>query len=265
MLPAMTFSVSKIAWLLIQPGTILLLALVGILALGRLGPRTRTALGIVTGALLAVALTPLSAWLLRPLDERFPPPTPQQVAAAPGIIVLGGAVRLTATAERPGVILSGTAERYVETLRIAHAHPNKKIAFTGGSGNPLRQDLSEGPIAEALFLGLGIAPERLVIEGKSRVTAESPARLAALLPEGAREQGWLLVTSAWHMPRTVAVFRADGWTVVPYPVDYRTLPEGGWAPGLIGGLGDLHYALHEWVGLIAYRLLGRTDTLFPAP
>lgn len=261
----MVFLLSKVGWMLIQPGTLILLALSLITVFGRMGRRTRLALAVVTGALLAVALTPLSTWMLRPLDERFPPPTAGQVAQAPGIIVLGGPVRLAATAARSAVILSGTAERYVEAARLAHAHSDKTLAFTGGSGDILNQDLSEGDIAEELFRDLGIAPARLVIEGASRTTAESPARLAALLPEGARRDGWLLVTSAWHMPRAVAVFRADGWDVVPYPVDYRTLPEGGWAPGLIGGMAELYYALHEWVGLVAYRVMGRSDTLFPAP
>lgn len=261
----MAFVLSKIGWMILQPGTLLVLALGLIVVLGRMGLKTRVALGIVLAGLLAVGHTPLTTWLLRPLEDRFPPPTPEQVAAAPGIIVLGGAVRLTATVRRPGASLNETAERYVESARLAHAWPDKILAFTGGSGGLFQQSIKEGPIAREIFTDLGIAPERIVIEQESKVTADSPGMLAPLLAEGARGQGWLVVTSAWHMPRTMGVFQADGWQVVPYPVDYLTYPSGGGGPGVVNGLQRLTWAVHEWAGLIAYRVMGRTPAIFPAP
>jgi uncharacterized SAM-binding protein YcdF (DUF218 family) len=79
---------------------------------------------------------------------------------------------------------------------------------------------------------------------------------------------WLLVTSAWHMPRSIGIFRRVGFTVEPWPVDYRTAD--AWdllrlfdAPA--DGLKRLDTATREWVGLLIYRLTGRTDALFPAP
>lgn len=260
----MSFYLSKIAWLVVQPETLLVLALLGVLVFGDMGRRTRIALGLVVGAVVAVAVLPLGSWLLRPLDERFPPPRAEQVAAAPGVIVLGGAVSLAMTAVRPGIALSGRAERYTETARLAHEHPDKIIAFTGGSGSIFDQEVREGTFARELFTAFGIGPDRLVIESDSRNTAEHPAMLEPLLPPGARTQGWLLVTSAWHMPRAVAVFQAAGWRVVPYPVDYATVPEGGWMPGLLNGLTGLYFGVHEWLGLLAYRVMGHTDEIFPA-
>jgi uncharacterized SAM-binding protein YcdF (DUF218 family) len=78
---------------------------------------------------------------------------------------------------------------------------------------------------------------------------------------------WLLVTSAWHMPRSVGVFRKQGWTVVPYPVDYATNGRYWRSKGidLTGELAGVALGLREWIGLVAYWLLGRTDALFPAP
>jgi uncharacterized SAM-binding protein YcdF (DUF218 family) len=75
------------------------------------------------------------------------------------------------------------------------------------------------------------------------------------------------VTSAFHMPRSVGVFRKAGWSVLPYPVDYRVAPIHLRRPGLEleSGLKQAQLALHEWVGLVAYRLMGRTDSLYPAP
>lgn len=261
----MSFYLSKILWLVVQPHTLLVAALLAVLVFGRMGRRTRWALGAVTAVVLAVAILPLGAWLLRPLDERFPPPTAEQVAAAPGIILLGGAMSLVMTSARPGYALSGRAERYTETVILAHAFPDKPLVFTGGSGAILNQDTREGPLARQLLEGLGVAPDRLIIESDSRSTAEHPALLAPLLPPEAPTAGWLLVTSAWHMPRAMGVFQAAGWRVVPYPVDYATTPAGGWLPGLLNGLAGLYYGVHEWAGLIYYRATGATDAVFPAP
>jgi uncharacterized SAM-binding protein YcdF (DUF218 family) len=120
--------------------------------------------------------------------------------------------------------------------------------------------------AERLLLDLGVPPGQLAIEGAARTTRENAAALTALL--GARAQGnWVLITSAWHMPRAVGCFRRLGWRVIPYPVDYRTEGEG--EPlrplALAAGMMDLSVALHEWLGLLAYRIQGATDRLLPAP
>lgn len=261
----MSFYISKIVWAVVQPGSLILIALLAVLVFGHMGRRTRGALGIVSAVLVAVAVLPLGTWLLRPLDDRFPPPSAEQISAAPGIIILGGAASTMMTAARPGLALSDRAERYTEAVRLAHEYPDKIVAFTGGSGSMLKPDLKEGPIARELLLGLGINPQRLIVEEDSRTTADHPLMLEPLLPAGAKEEGWLLVTSAWHMPRSVAVFRAAGWHVEPYPVDYATLPEGGWFPGFIGGLAGLYFGMHEWIGLFAYRAMGHTQEVFPAP
>lgn len=232
----MSFFLSKVSWVILQPGNVLLVALVLFAVLGRMEALTRAAVWGVVCFLLILAFTPFASWMLRPLDERFPQPTAAQVASAPGIIVLGGPVRLSISMKRPGIALSGAAERYTEAFRLARAYPNKVVAFSGGTGSLLNQDVKEGPFARVLFTEAGgVEDYRLVIDEESRTTADSPGRLAALLPKTAPKEGWLLVTSAWHMPRSVGVFEAAGWQVVPYPVDYRTQPSGRVVSGLIGG------------------------------
>ena len=79
---------------------------------------------------------------------------------------------------------------------------------------------------------------------------------------------WLLVTSAWHMPRSMGSFRAAGFPVTAYPVDYRTRGGEDARRGFLHtseGLRRLDLMVKEWLGLLAYRLSGRTDALFPAP
>ncbi len=81
------------------------------------------------------------------------------------------------------------------------------------------------------------------------------------------DETWVLITSAMHMPRSVGVLRKAGWKVLPYPVDFKTdgTGESRYFSGFGAGLGGLSTALKEWLALFAYRVLGRTDSLFPAP
>src|SRR3546814_16643089 len=123
-----------------------------------------------------------------------------------------------------------------------------------------------------LFEEQGIDLARVRFEAASRNMAENARLTAALLDEefgaaaGAEEaQPWLLVTSAWHMPRAVASFRAAGLAVLPYPVDFRTEPARlTWPrePGAPLGLAGI--ALHEWLGMVAYHLACHSEALFPA-
>jgi len=94
-------------------------------------------------------------------------------------------------------------------------------------------------------------------ESRSRTTYEN-AVFTAALPGVDKRRPWLLVTSAWHMPRALATFRAAGWNVTPYPVDYRTGTRTPWTEySLVDSLRRWGIALHEWAGLLAYRLAGR--------
>jgi uncharacterized SAM-binding protein YcdF (DUF218 family) len=116
---------------------------------------------------------------------------------------------------------------------------------------------SEAVQARAFFESLGVPAQRMQFEAESRTTYEN-AVLAAALPDVDKSQPWLLVTSAWHMPRALATFRAAGWNVTPYPVDYRTGTRTPWTEySLANSLSRWQIALHEWVGLLAYRVAGR--------
>jgi uncharacterized SAM-binding protein YcdF (DUF218 family) len=116
----------------------------------------------------------------------------------------------------------------------------------------------------AFFIEQGVDPARLLAEDRSRDTYEN-AVFSRDLVAPQREDVWILVTSAMHMPRAVGCFRRLAWEVVPYPVDYRaeTAPRPSFF--LSEHLELLDVAAKEWVGLVAYRLLGHTDALFPGP
>jgi uncharacterized SAM-binding protein YcdF (DUF218 family) len=254
----MTFALLKLAELLLRPSTLLLLAAVaGFLLLGRAPRIGRILIGVSLAVQVAVMLLPIDQWLLRPLEERYPmlrrPP-----AHVTGIITLGGAVDTTTTAARGVPSLNDAAERMTDFVARARQYPDAVLAFAGGSGEVLRGQLSEADVARDLFNQLGLGDRTITYESRSRTTRENAINLAGLLHPGP-DQRWLLITSAAHMPRAAAEFRAAGWTVIPDPVGYKTAH--GLAADLPGALPDrlerIDNAVHEWLGLAAMAVRNR--------
>lgn len=140
--------------------------------------------------------------------------------------------------------------------------------FSGGS-SALRAagENTESDTVRQALPALGISPDRVLFEGQSRNTAEN-AQLSKTLAQPKPGERWLLVTSAYHMPRAVGCFRTAGFEVTAYPVDFRTTGiDGLWKPyrSVSDGLADLDTGVREWLGLLVYYLSGRTDALWPAP
>ncbi|MEO5338423.1 MAG: YdcF family protein [Magnetospirillum sp. WYHS-4] len=264
----MFFWLSKIFWFLANPGTLLALALAAGTTL--LWTRRRQGLGraILAWATLAsllIAVVPVGEWMSGILENRFPAPAalPERVD---GIVVLGGIVDVAMTEARGVESIGGAAGRLIAFARLARRYPEAKLVFSGGSGDPLRPEDREARVVGPLLETLGVAPDRLLFEDESRNTAENAA-LSRKMANPRPGETWVLVTSAFHMPRAVGCFRREGWPVLAFPTDYGTSGTTGGRLGfnLIGGFGRLNAALHEWAGLVFYRLSGRTDALFPAP
>ncbi|MEW6642816.1 MAG: YdcF family protein [Pseudomonadota bacterium] len=236
-----------------------------LLAVGwRRGGRRLLAIAVVV--LLLVGYSPLSTLLLLPLTERFP--AWQSDGRDPdGVIVLGGTINPDISVARGSVELEASGERVLAMLQLARRFPRARIVFTGGSGNLTAAPIPEAPIAGRLLDEFGVARDRVILESRSRTTDENAVFTRELLTPKPGER-WLLVTSAFHMPRSVAAFRAAGFDVEPYPVDWGLR---GWSDALVPmdtlgqGLRRADLALHEWMGLIAYRLSGKSRELFPGP
>ncbi|MGG5821500.1 YdcF family protein [Falsiroseomonas sp. HW251] len=260
------FVVSKLFWTVAAPNTAaLLLAILGAALLwrGRRSGRWPLALGL--GWYAAVFFLPVASFLTLPLEERFarPQPPPTNVA---GIIVLGGAVEQRLTAAHGIPALNGAAERMTEGVALALRYPQARLVFTGGSAAVVPGGPTEADTARRLFSDLGLPESRLVFDDESRNTWEN-AVLSRRMLDPKPGETWIMVTSASHMPRAVGCFRAAGFDIVPWPVNYTT----GRDPGLWYNwpfptrLNQAEWAMREWVGLVAYHLLGRTDAWFPAP
>ena len=263
----MFFTLSKVLWFIANPGNLLLIGFaagVGLLKTRWRRPGERLLLGcVLVGAFLAVV--PVGAWMLGTLEDRFPAVT-EPPSKVDGIIVAGGIVDPVMTHDRGQLSIGGAVERLFAMAALAKRYPGAKLIFTGGSGALLDQDKKEARLIAPLLRDLGVDPARVTFEAQSRNTAENAAFSRRLADPKAGET-WLLVTSAFHMPRAVGCFRRVGWPVVPYPVDYLTRGES--APPIhfnFGyGVGSFAGAVHEFIGLAVYRLTGRTDALFPAP
>ncbi|WP_214470937.1 YdcF family protein [Mesorhizobium sp. dw_380] len=263
----MFFYLSKVFGFFIQPLNLTIFLLLAGLIAGMIG-RRRLA---VTGSVLAFLILALSAWtslgamMLNPLEERFPrPPLPQKVD---GIIVLGGSFEGAINLVRGGYELSSSGDRMVETAILARRFPQAKVVVSGGSASLFVDREGDADTAPRLLGPLGVSADRLILEDKSRNTYEN-AVFSRKLVEPKPGETWLLVTSAFHMPRAKALFDKAGFPVVTWPVDYRTSGKEGvglFRDNAADSVENTTIAIREWIGLFAYWLSGRIDRPFPAP
>lgn len=220
----------------------------------------RRASGLLVAMLLLLGTVPLGDVMLGPIETHF---AARSLDGEPldGIIVLGGGEDVRASVASGQAQLGEGGDRYLAALALATQNPEARILFAGGSGR-LRDvagaEVSEASIAERIFLAQGISPGRLLFEARSRNTAENASRAFALARPDPDDR-WVLVTSAFHMPRAMRSFEAAGWeNLVAHPVDYRSWRWSdalGW--NLQRNLAMLNTGLREWVGRAAYALLGR--------
>ena len=264
----MFYSLSKIFWLFFQPVTIIFaLVLIAFLAIWR-GMRGFSmgllALSLVT--LFLAAYTTLGAVLLAPLEDRFvkPDAMPQHVD---GIVVLGGYMNGEINAGRKGFELNSAADRIFEAMRLAKLYPDAKIIISGGEGAFFEESAKEADSTRQMLADLGFSGERYIFENNSRNTVENAA-FSKELAQPKPGEVWLLVTSAYHMPRSIGCFRKAGFDVVAWPVDFKTRVSERLALYLESpneALSRFSVAMREWVGLAAYWLAGKTDMLLPQP
>lgn len=262
----MGFYLSKIAGLLVDPvNLILLLVAIGVLALW-FGRRRLGAWLVSIAFILAIVPTvlPVGPWLLRALEDRFPP---SSLSPPPtGIIVLGGSMQPGLSNDRDTLAVNGNIERLIVFAELARQFPEAKLVFSGGTGSLLEPDLREADVAAQFLHRLGVDPSRVLFERESRNTFEGAVLTHKRVRPGASDH-WLLVTSARHMPRAVGAFRQAGWRVEAFPVDYQTRRAlNPWRNlNFSARLRSLGAALREWAGLAFYYATGRSSALFPAP
>ena len=261
----MFFYASKLVWFLTAPSTFLTLAAVlgAVLLFTRFFRAGRVLVALAALGFVLFGSSPLPRLMIRTLEDRFPPPADLN-QPVDGIIVLGGALDYRRSQTR----LTDSGVRMTTALALARRYPQARVVFTGGSDAILlRAPVTEAEMAQGLFRDAALYDSRVTYEGQSRNTRENALFTADLVKPQPGER-WLLVTSAFHMPRAVGTFRAVGWPVVAYPVDFRsddTVDDLRPFRMVSEGLRITDLTVREWIGLVAYRLSGYTDALLPSP
>ncbi|MBP6011826.1 MAG: YdcF family protein [Alphaproteobacteria bacterium] len=264
----MFYYVSKVVWFFLTPSN----SLVTLVLLGLFLMRTRRVvlgqrMAVVGGVgLLIAGLSPLGNALILPLEERFPAFVDEGTPVA-GVIVLGGTFDTEATNVHGQMALNETGERLFALGDLARRYPQARIIYAGGGSEFTPDTTPEATLVENTVASLGVARSRIEFERKSLNTYEN-ALYSKMLAAPKDAERWLVVTSAFHMPRTMGVFAKVGFAVVPYPVDYRTAGNVSLLRpfGFVGeGLRRTDIAAKEWIGLLSYALSGKSDSVFPAP
>jgi uncharacterized SAM-binding protein YcdF (DUF218 family) len=256
----LSFTLSKLFWLFAAPANLFaLLLLIG--AFLCLSPHAgRSSLGRILVFILAMllfltAMLPIGSWLLQPLENRYSAETPAKVD---GIMVLSGDDNTALLLERQDPASIAAASRYLKFATLAQRYPKAKLAYVGGSNKVVQAAQPTIPTAiQELMTQLGIAPDRIVYETKSRNTREN-AVLAYQQIAPKPDENWLLVTSATHMPRAMGCFRQLGWNVFAAPTDFRTKSQQAFAINfdMLAHVAELQIAVREYIGLVAYSVMG---------
>jgi uncharacterized SAM-binding protein YcdF (DUF218 family) len=241
----MIYYVSKVFWLIAAPTNALVL--IGAIAAFWAALCSKNCVAWLAAAvacgLLIGTFTPIGIALTVPLENRFAFSPPDSRVPPSGIIFLAGS----------------SIGEIARAAVLSQDYPKARLIFSGFSAT------DPAPGWRKILAQLGGDPARIYIEPRPRTTSEDALYAAELLKPKASER-WILVTSARHMPRAVGCFRVAGFQVVPYPIEFTTSRShpfaGGYAPGS-AALDQLDTAAKEWIGLVAYRLMGKTDALFP--
>lgn len=202
-----------------------------------------------------LGVIPIGVWMIEALENRFPK-IHQFPSDTKGIILLGGSFDQAVTQGRGETAYNPAAGRFIQFVEVAKESPHLQPVFTG---TPF-----EVETAKREFEALGLDPSRVLFEGTSKDTKDNALKTAALLNSKAGEK-WVLVTSAYHMPRSVGLFRKAGFDVIPYPDDYHTSGQErmGFSFGLKRNLEAWQASSREWLGMVINYLMGRSDDLYP--
>ncbi|MEZ5758740.1 MAG: YdcF family protein [Emcibacteraceae bacterium] len=264
--------ISRGIWIILQPGNFLILLLITGLFLVRLShikQSYRTVgiglIGTATILLTVIGFSNLSSWVMWPLECRmddFRNKLDQQPYA--GIIVLAGSEKPSISTASGQPTLNHGGERLFAAAYLARKYPTLPIIHSGGT-RFADNDMSENDVAKLFFEQEAIDISRLRFDSKSYNTSTNAIESKALIKPG--ETGkWLLVTSAFHMPRAVGAFQKAGINFQPYPVDYKsTLKyDGLFEFSFSENMMRFDLAIHEYIGLFAYYITGRSSSFFPS-
>ncbi|HDZ16060.1 MAG TPA: YdcF family protein [Methylophaga aminisulfidivorans] len=259
------FIASKMIWGLLSPLSLMIWLMVlatCLLWLNYYSAAKRIML-LMTVMSFSVMAYPVSDYLMYPLEKRFNAPEvlPENIS---GIILLGGAEQLSLSADWGTAQVGEGADRILTTAALARHYDDAPILVSGGSNLIQQQGLdNSAEVITTLLQQAGVSANRLILDTKARNTYENFVYLKPKLPNLVGK--YILVTSAFHMPRAVGIANKQHINVIAYPVDYRSHQTKNryWDFDALAHLNVLETAVHEWLGLTVYFLTGKTASWFP--
>ena len=257
----MSFYLSKILWLIVNPFNIFIFITLFTMFLYLINFR-RISLIIYLINFIFIALIsflPIGSYLTYIIEKEFHTNTkiPERVD---GILILGGATNPLLFKEFDQISLNGSAERLVESVMIIRKFEKAKVIFSGGSGIVNRSDLGHSQVAKLFYKKMGVDINKIFFEDKSRNTHENII-YSKKIAKPKKNENWLLITSAFHMKRALLIAEKNNWKLIPYAVDFKNIKEFKLTPNLnlLSNLNSFQSGLHEWLGLVSYYLMGRTE------
>jgi uncharacterized SAM-binding protein YcdF (DUF218 family) len=198
-----------------------------------------------------------SGIFMRALESRYPVLAVENLQRADAVVMLGGMIDAnTLRGGRPE--FHDAVDRLSASLEILYQKKADYLLISGGSGLMLQGGLREGEVLRAFLVKQGMSPDKILADSLSRNTHENAIESSKII--AARKfKRVILVTSAFHMPRSVACFRKVGQEVVPYPVDFKAADHSSFPESFFPsaqGIGDFSTAVREIVGLLAYKVKG---------
>ena len=179
-----------------------------------------------------------------------------------GILILSGATNPYLTNIHNQINLNSSAERLVESVILMKKFPKAKIVFSGGSGtiNINHSKFTHSYVANKFFVNMGINANRIIYEKKSRNTFENILFSKNIINPKNNEK-WILITSAFHLKRSLAIAKKLKWNLIPYPVDFNkdkkfNLKFSSFF-NFLSNISEFNKSMHEWIGIFAYKLMGR--------
>ena len=263
-LTTMSFYLSKIIWVLLNPFNIFVLftILTIILYLVSFRKLSITIFFINSLYLILISFLPIGNYLIYKIEKEF---HSNFIISEKldGILILGGATNPLMYKEFNEISLNSSAERLIESVTIIKKFKNSKIIFSGGSGVINRPDLGHSQVARSFYKKIGIDESRIIFEDNSRNTYEN-ILFSKKLANPKKNEKWLLITSASHMRRAMLIGSKINWEFIPYAVDFRTMKKFRFLPSLnlLSNINSFQHGSHEWMGLISYYLMKRTDKIF---
>ncbi len=261
----MFFGLSKIFWTLVQPlNALCLLALLGAVMRIKWDIQGQRLVNFALIAILANGVLPDGPLLVTWLERQYPTPT-ELPAKIDGIILLGGAFEAHLTKKTGHIVANDQVDRAFCFVELAKKHPEAKLVYSGGAGDIMNPDAMEGDDARAFFKLVGLGDRKFIYEEKSRNTYEN-VLYSMEMTDPKRKEKWVVATSAYHMPRSMGIFKAFQWPIIPYQCDPRT--NGTYnvlnrLPNITGNFVMLNIALKEIIGNVAYYLTGKSAYLLP--